>query len=192
MKAKLQPSPPGKEWAPARQQGLHCRSSVHNKHFRRALSASEAPPRARRASAGELQAAAAAAQQAGVERLSTSSEVSESSNGFNGRLQPADSASNGTNMPELCSPEDLVLEPGECSHIDRSSPLDSADVFRCSGCLEEACQVISAHSIRHHNCMPKELCMPEPSARGAPAPAHICRGHQGVQRCCGGISQGAI
>ena len=120
---------------------------MQNVHFRKALPASEAPPRARGAPSGELQAAAAAAQQAGVERLSTPSEVSESSNGSNGRLQPADSASNGTNMPELCSPEDLVLEPGECSYIDRSSPLDSADVFRCSGCLEEACQVKSAHSL---------------------------------------------
>ncbi len=120
---------------------------MQNIHFPKTLSASEAPPRARGGSSGELQAAAAAAQQAGIERSSPPSEVSESSNGSNGRLEPANSASNGTSMPELCSPEDLVLEPGECSHIDRSSPLDSADVFRCSGCLEEACQVISAHSL---------------------------------------------
>ena len=145
MKAKLQPSPPGKGWVPAGQQRLQNRGSVQFIHFRRALSASETPPWARGASSGELQAASAAAQQTELERLITP-RVSESSNESNGMLEPAESSSNRTNMPELCSPEDLVLEPGECSRIDRSSPLDLADVFRCSGCLEEACQVISAHS----------------------------------------------
>lgn len=147
MKAKLQPSPPGRGWAPAGQHGLQNRSSVRHTHFRRALSASAAPPSTRGGSSGELQAAAAAAQQTGVERLTTPSEVSESSNGSNGTLEPASSASNDAIMPELCSPEDLVLEPGECSQVDRSSPLDPADVYRCSGCLEEACQVTRAHSL---------------------------------------------
>ena len=141
---------------------------MHYLHFRRALLASEAPPWARGASSGQLQAAAAAAQQTGVEHVNTSSEVSESSKGSNGRPEPASSASNGTDMPELCSPDDLVLEPGECSHIDRSSPLDPADVYRCSGCLEEACQVISAHSPWFVVCMPEPSGIPELSARDAP------------------------
>ena len=155
MKAKLQPSPPGRGWAPVGQHGLQNRTSVHYREFRRVFSASEAPPWARGASPNELQAAAAAAQQTGIEHLSIPSEVSESSNGSNGRLEPANSASNATNMPKLCSPEDLVLEPGECSQINRSSPLHPADVYRCSGCLEEACQVSRAHSLRIAYCMTK-------------------------------------
>ncbi|CAL5220401.1 g2410 [Coccomyxa viridis] len=106
----------------------------------RRLQRRSAPGWARAAPSGELQAAAAAVRQADVDRLSSPQDASASSNGSNGTHTDAFSSSNGAHAPELCSPEDLVLEPGELSHIDRSHPLDSADVFRCSGCLIEACQ----------------------------------------------------
>jgi hypothetical protein len=43
----------------------------------------------------------------------------------------------------ICAPEDFVLGNGELSTIDKHSACSPADVFRCSGCTEAACQVQS-------------------------------------------------
>lgn len=141
MKVHHQPSSPGTRWAHTHQQSaLSCRYftplRVHSLPFR--LHASS---RVRAASSSELRAAASTEQQADVERLRSSQEASASGNGSNGAQKSSVGASSGTRSPELCSPEELVLEPGEVSMIGRSSPLDPADVYRCPGCLEEACQV---------------------------------------------------
>ena len=142
-----------------------------------------APAWARAVPSSELQAAAP--QQADVDRVNTAQDVSATINGSNGMHADARSNSSGAYAPELCSPEDLVLEPGELSHIDRSAPIDSADVFRCSGCLLEACQVCPAltcpfPSYEAHKALYFEHCM------------LFQRDHQDVQRCCGGISLEAI
>ncbi len=39
------------------------------------------------------------------------------------------------------SPEELVLEPGELSWVDRAGRSSPGDVFRCPSCTEAACQV---------------------------------------------------
>jgi len=39
------------------------------------------------------------------------------------------------------SPEELVLEPGEVSWVDRAGRSSPGDVFRCPSCTETACQV---------------------------------------------------
>ena len=141
MTVLQQPSPPGGRVGPTDRLQPVNSSSLGLYRVRRCLHRQDAYVRARAAPSGELQAAAATAEQADVDRLASSQEALVSGNGANGAHEATLSASNGAHSPELCSPEDLVLEPGELSHIDRSSPLDPADVFRCSGCLEEACQV---------------------------------------------------
>lgn len=145
MNILQQPSPPELRTASVEHQRLPSsrRSTVLVSQAR--SNRRRAPAWARIASSSELQAAAAA-QQAEVDHLSSNQDASASSNGSNGTHTDAVSNSNGAHAPKLCSPEDLVLEPGELSHIDRSRPLDPADVFRCSGCLQEACQVRPADS----------------------------------------------
>ena len=144
MNALQQPSPPELRTARLDQQRLPNSSRVCKSVRQRRLHRRNAPASARAAPSGELQAAAAAVHQAEVDRSSSPQDASASSNGSNGTHTDAASSCNGAHAPELCSPEDLVLEPGELSQIDRSHPLDSADVFRCSGCLLEACQVCSS------------------------------------------------
>ena len=46
----------------------------------------------------------------------------------------------------LVSPDDLVLEPGELSMVDRPGCNSPADVFRCPSCMELACQVLASCS----------------------------------------------
>lgn len=46
----------------------------------------------------------------------------------------------------LVDPEALVLPAGELSVVDRDSAEVPADVFRCSDCTNERCQVKSGHS----------------------------------------------
>ena len=41
----------------------------------------------------------------------------------------------------VVSPEELVLEPGEVSWVDRAGRSSPGDVFRCPSCTEAACQV---------------------------------------------------
>ncbi len=51
--------------------------------------------------------------------------------------------SNGSShTPFVCAPEDFQLEPGAVSHVSPSqnNPLD---IFRCSGCVRDECQVCS-------------------------------------------------
>ncbi len=43
----------------------------------------------------------------------------------------------------VVSPDDLVLEPGELSVVDRPGCNSPADVFRCPSCTELACQVLA-------------------------------------------------
>ena len=68
-------------------------------------------------------------------------------NGHNGRNGAAHMAGSGVSLagadsgPVVVAPEDFTLEPGELSAIDRDSPCHPADVFRCTGCVEPACQV---------------------------------------------------
>ena len=187
MNALQQPSPPELRTALLDQQRLPNSSRLFYSVRQRRLHRRSAPTWARAAPSGELQAAAAAVHQADVDPLSSPQDSSASSNGFNGTHADAGSSSNGAHAPELCSPEDLVLEPGELSHIDRSRPLDAADVFRCSGCLLEACQVCSSstyqkmeHNFQHCDCTTllfmSDYCV------------LLNRDHQDVQRCFGGIS----
>ncbi len=144
MNALQQPSPPDLRTALSDHQRLPNSNRLCHSVRQRRLHRRKATAWARAAPSGELQAAAAAVHQADVDRLSSPQDASASTNGSNGTHADAGSSSNGAHAPELCSPEDLVLEPGELSHIDRSRPLDAADVFRCSGCLLEACQVCSS------------------------------------------------
>ena len=139
MNVLQQPSPPEPRTAFSDQQRVP--SSIRTKHIvrQRRVKRHNAPAWTRAATSSELQAAAP--QRSDADRLSTGQDASESSNGSNGMHADAVSSSSGAHAPEVFSPEDLVLEPGELSHIDRSRALDSADVFRCSGCLQEACQV---------------------------------------------------
>ena len=55
------------------------------------------------------------------------------------------SSNTGTGLEEhdelLVAPESFQLAPGEVSEINRAAAGTAADVFRCSGCLELACQV---------------------------------------------------
>ena len=44
----------------------------------------------------------------------------------------------------LCDPEILTLEAGELSTVNQEASQCPEDVFRCSGCSAEACQVIHA------------------------------------------------
>ena len=143
MNVLQQPSPPELRTASSEQQRLPSSRESNSSVRQVRLNRRRAPIRARTSPSSELQAAAAAAQQADVDYLSTPQRASASSNGSKATHLDAVSSSNGAHAPELCSPEDLVLEPGELSHIDRNCPLDSDDVFRCSGCLQEACQVRS-------------------------------------------------
>jgi hypothetical protein len=142
MRVLQQPSSPGGRVGPTDRLQPVNSSSLGSHRVRRCLHRQAACVRARAAPSGELQEAAATAEQADADRLASSQEAFVSGNGAHGAHEATLSVSNGAHSPELCSPEDLVLEPGDLSHIDRSSPLDPADVFRCSGCLEEACQVI--------------------------------------------------
>ena len=41
----------------------------------------------------------------------------------------------------IVSPDDLTLQPGELSRVDRTGACSAADVFRCASCTEPACQV---------------------------------------------------
>ena len=41
----------------------------------------------------------------------------------------------------IVSPDDLTLQPGELSCVDRTGACSAADVFRCASCTEPACQV---------------------------------------------------
>ena len=45
----------------------------------------------------------------------------------------------------VVSPDDLVLEPGELSVVDRPGCDSPADVFRCPSCTELACQVLASY-----------------------------------------------
>lgn len=61
----------------------------------------------------------------------------------NGASSHAESVEGNRAHSELVrAPEDLLLEPGELSTISRSSEQHPADVFRCTGCSEPACQVL--------------------------------------------------
>ncbi len=150
MKVLHQPSPPGLRTALTDQQRTLRRSSSNCRIGHKCSHRQSASIRSTAVPSGELQAAAAESE---IDRLSIPQEASASSNGSNGAQNAAANGSNGAHMPELVSPEDLVLEPGELSHIARSSTLDPADVFRCSGCLEEACQVCTAHLIVNTNSL---------------------------------------
>ena len=150
MKVLHQPSPPGLRTALTDQQRTLRRSSSNCRVAHRCSHRQSAPIRSTAVPSGELQAAAA---ESDIDRLSTSQEASASSNGSNGAQNAAANGSNGAHMPELVSPEDLVLEPGELSHIARCNPLNLADVFRCSGCLKEACQVCTAHLFMNTNSL---------------------------------------
>lgn len=59
--------------------------------------------------------------------------------------RPPSTAGNGAAAPSTPSqliyePEDFQLPPGEVSRVDRVGKNSPADVFRCPGCTEPACQ----------------------------------------------------
>ena len=48
-------------------------------------------------------------------------------------------------------PEDLVLDSGQVSAVDRGTAICPADVFRCAACTEAACQVTTlSHILQVH------------------------------------------
>jgi len=83
---------------------------------------------------------------AAVREAATDSASLNSLESGNGRLTPPQPAANGAPVADASAvlsyaPEDFTLAPGEPSLIDRTTPADPADVFRCAGCTEPACQV---------------------------------------------------
>lgn len=71
----------------------------------------------------------------------------------NGAVSTASSSGNGSGVHDhgvngsqaftqlVRAPEDLMMEPGVLSSLDRGGSCHQADVFRCTGCSEPACQV---------------------------------------------------
>ena len=92
--------------------------------------ASCSPNCSSQAGRAELHTRASAAYAAAVQEAPA--ELYLSSNGAPGGLQNASSL--------LLAPEDFQLEPGEVGTVDRSCRGSAADVFRCAGCTEAACQ----------------------------------------------------
>ena len=117
-----------------------CQTTCRGQLTGRATSRAASPPvvpethAATSTSAGDRSGATATLQAQPGFADDTSS--SSSSNGSAAKLPDT--------VPLVCAPEDLVLESGELSTIDRtSSSCHPADVFRCTGCSEAACKVCS-------------------------------------------------
>lgn len=73
----------------------------------------------------------------------------------------------------LCAPEDFKLPPGKLSKVDRMGKSSAADVFRCVGCTEAACQVgdrqCLALRLRHVSLQHHDLSAPLQSSSGCAA-----------------------
>ena len=81
----------------------------------------------------------------------------------------------------VCDPESFTVEAGELSGINQEAGQHPDDVFRCSGCSLEECQVNSSATLHHH-------LMFSPCSRLF-SPLNVClvrcRVPPGAHRCCG-------
>jgi hypothetical protein len=80
-------------------------------------------------------------QQLDSHRDGNGAHAERSSNGAPGRQQAAAGTSVSGHADAPVAPEDFQLAAGELSAIDRDSACSPADVFRCTACVEPACQV---------------------------------------------------
>ena len=101
---------------------------------------------ARAASSPEIAPSLADASSTAARESSGQSDTNGAGNGEasigKGSLQHAEVLESSSASGQLVrAPEDLTLEPGSLSSIDRGGSCHPADVFRCTGCTEPACQV---------------------------------------------------
>lgn len=66
----------------------------------------------------------------------------------------------------ICDPESLSLHSGELSFVVREASQEPEDVFRCSGCVLQECQV--QHAIHNMGCFQADAAL---SAVAAPSEA---------------------
>ena len=99
-------------------------------------------------------------------------------------VRPDESASSAASL--LCDPESLTLTNGQLSIVTQEASQRPEDVFRCSGCSLQECQVQN----------PCSLCYLASHMQWVTATQLLectsCRGQLDAHKCCGGTPWMAI